>query len=122
MGVNIEPDYCEWAVFQSRTTDGDYEMAGQTWVGDYNDPSTFFDIWVSNAGINNTGWKNAKYDEIIKKANGTADPEEKAKLFKEAEKILIYDEGVISPSIYRYYNTYIRNYVKKLFKTSLWIN
>ncbi|WP_291582780.1 peptide ABC transporter substrate-binding protein [Clostridium sp. UBA6640] len=112
LGVNIEPDYCEWAVFQNRTTDGDYEMAGQTWVGDYNDPSTFFDIWTSNAGINNTGWKNKQYDEIVKKANGEADPEEKAKLFKEAEKILVYDEGVISPSIYRYYNAYIRNYVK----------
>ncbi|WP_312579620.1 peptide ABC transporter substrate-binding protein [Clostridium sp.] len=112
LGVNIEPDYCEWAVFQSRTDEGDYEAAGQTWVGDYNDPSTFFDIWLSNAGINNTGWSSEKYDEIVKKANGTADPEEKTKLFKEAERILIYEEAVVNPGIYRYYNTYLRNYVK----------
>ncbi|ARC84459.1 bacterial extracellular solute-binding s, 5 Middle family protein [Clostridium argentinense CDC 2741] len=118
LGVNIEPDYCEWAVFQSRTDEGDYEAAGQTWVGDYNDPSTFFDIWLSNAGINNTGWKSEKYDEIVKKANGTKDPEEKAKLFKEAEKILIYEEAVINPGIYRYYNTYLRNYVKNYSKAA----
>ena len=118
LGVNIEPDYCEWAVFQSRTDEGEYEAAGQTWVGDYNDPSTFFDIWLSNAGINNTGWKSEKYDEIVKKANGTKDPEEKAKLFKEAEKILIYEEAVINPGIYRYYNTYLRNYVKNYSKAA----
>ncbi|WP_291568985.1 MULTISPECIES: peptide ABC transporter substrate-binding protein [unclassified Clostridium] len=112
LGVNIEPDYCEWAVFQSRTDEGDYEMAGQTWIGDYNDPSTFFDIWLSNAGMNNVGWKSEKYDELVKKANGSADPEEKAQLFKEAEKILIYEDAIFSPGIYRYINTYVRKYVK----------
>jgi len=112
LGVNVEPDYCEWAVFQSRTDEGDYELAGQTWVGDYNDPSTFFDIWLSNAGMNNVGWKSEKYDELIKKANSSIDPEEKAQLFKEAERILIYEDAVFSPGIYRYINTYVRKYVK----------
>ncbi len=112
LGVNIETDYCEWAVFQARTASGDYEVAGKNWSGDYNDPSTFFDMWKSDAGVNNTGWKNEKYDELIKKASGTADPVEKSKLFAEAEKMLVYEEGVFSPGVWRYKNTYVRNFIK----------
>ncbi|WP_291582783.1 peptide ABC transporter substrate-binding protein [Clostridium sp. UBA6640] len=112
LGVNIEAEYCEWAVFQSRTKDGDYEMAGKAWSGDYNDPSTFFDMWKSDAGIINNGWKSEKYDELIRTAAGTEDLDEKTKLFVEAEKLLIYDDGVFSPGVWRYNNFYMRNFVK----------
>ncbi|KIE44405.1 bacterial extracellular solute-binding s, 5 Middle family protein [Clostridium argentinense CDC 2741] len=112
LGININPEYCEWAVFQSRTTEGDYEVASQAWGGDYNDPSTFFDIWLSTSGMNRVGWKSEKYDELINKANGTQDPEEKAKLFAEAEKILIYDDAVFAPGVWRFKNTYLRKFVK----------
>ncbi|WP_291568987.1 MULTISPECIES: peptide ABC transporter substrate-binding protein [unclassified Clostridium] len=112
LGVNIEPDYCEWAVFQTRTLEGDYEVAGKNWSGDYNDPSTFFDMWKSDAGVTNTGWKNEEYDKLIKKASETQDPDEKSKLFADAEKLLVYEEGVFSPGVWRYKNYYIRNFIK----------
>ena len=112
LGININPEYCEWAVFQSRTNEGDYEVASQAWGGDYNDPSTFFDIWLSTSGMNRVGWKSEKYDELINKANGTQDPEEKAKLFAEAEKVLIYDDAVFAPGVWRFKNTYLRKFVK----------
>ncbi|WP_291582782.1 peptide ABC transporter substrate-binding protein [Clostridium sp. UBA6640] len=112
LGVNMDPEYCEWAVFQSRTQEGDYEIASQGWGGDYNDPSTFFDVWLSTSGVNRVNWKSEKYDKLIDEANGCADPEEKAKLFAEAEKILIYDEAVFSPGVWRFKNTYIRKFVK----------
>ncbi|GAA0123722.1 MAG: peptide ABC transporter substrate-binding protein [Clostridium argentinense] len=112
LGINIEPDYCEWAVFQSRTDDGDYEVASQGWSGDYNDPSTFFDMWKSDAGMANTGWKSEKYDDLINKANKSNDVEEKVNLFTEAEKILIYDEAVFTPGVWRFKNTYVRNFIK----------
>ena len=112
LGVNIEPDFCEWAVFQARTLDGDYELASQAWSGDYNDPNTFFDLWISNSGMNRTGWKNTKYDELIKQANETQNEEERVKLYTEAEKLLVYEDAAISPGVWRYKNTYVRKYVK----------
>ncbi len=112
LGINVQPEYCEWAVFQSRTDSGDYAIASQAWSGDYNDPNTFFDLWTSNSGMNRTGWKNSKYDELIKKASETQDSEERAKIFAEAEKILIYEDAAISPGVWRFKNTYVRKYVK----------
>ena len=112
LGVNIQPEYCEWAIFQSRTDQMDYQIASQAWTGDYNDPNTFFDMFLSNAGIVPSGWKSEKYDNLIEEANNITDnPEERAKKFLEAEKILL-DETVISPGVWRFKNTYVRNYVK----------
>ena len=45
LGVNIKVEYVEWAVFQKRTDEFDYQIAGVAWIGDYNDPNTFFDMW-----------------------------------------------------------------------------
>ena len=111
LGVNIESDFCEWAVYQSRTDQMDYQIASQGWTGDYNDPNTFFDMFLSNANIIPTGWKSAEYDELIKKANEAKDPDERTKLFAEAEKMLI-EEVVVSPTAWRFKNTYVRKYVK----------
>ena len=112
LGVNIQPEYCEWAIFQTRTDGMEYEIASQAWTGDYNDPNTFFDMFLSTAGIVPTGWKSEKYDSLIREANNIIDnPEERAKKFAEAEKILI-DDAIISPGVWRFKNTYVRKYVK----------
>ena len=112
LGVNLEVDYVEWAQFQTRTDNMDYQMASAGWTGDYNDPNTYLDLWVTGTKNVPTGWSNPKYDEIIDKASQTADPEERTKLFKEAERILIYEDGVISPEVWKYKSTYVRKYVK----------
>ncbi len=84
------------------------------WGGDYNDPNTFLDFWVTGADVVMTGWSNPKYDEIIAKAAKSVDPAERTELFKQAEGILLYEDGVISPEAWRFKNTYIRKYVKNL--------
>ncbi|NEU06324.1 peptide ABC transporter substrate-binding protein [Clostridium senegalense] len=112
LGVNIKSEFCEWAVFQSREEQLDYQIASMGWTGDYNDPMTFFDMWMSTAGVVHNGWKNEKYDELIQKTTKTIDSEERAKLFAEAEKMLVYDEAVFSPTVYRFRNAYIRKHVK----------
>ncbi|MFR1707554.1 MAG: peptide ABC transporter substrate-binding protein [Clostridium sp.] len=112
LGINVDVEYVEWAIFQQRTDDMDYQVAGMAWTGDYNDPNTYLDMWTSTAGVVPTGWSNPKYDELISKAAASADPNERADIFKEAERILLYEDGVISPEAWRFKNTYVRKYVK----------
>lgn len=112
LGINVECEYVEWAIFQKRTDEFDYQIASQGWTADYNDPNTFFDMFMSNAGICATGWKSDKYDNLIKEAANTTDPVKRTQIFKDAEKILVYDEAVISPGVWRFKNTYVRKYVK----------
>ncbi len=112
LGINVKVDYVEWAQFQERTDNFDYQVAGMAWTGDYNDPNTYLDLWTSTAGVVPTGWSNPKYDELIAKAGKSDDPNERAELFKEAERILLYEDGVVSPEAWRFKNTYVRKYVK----------
>jgi len=45
--------------------DRDYTLARAGWIGDYEDPNTFLDIWVSEGGNNQTGWGDPTYDRLI---------------------------------------------------------
>lgn len=112
LGVNIKAEFVEWPVYQKRNQELDYDMGGQAWTADYNDPNTFLDMWVSSANIVPNGWKNEKYDKLIEKAALTADNKEREELFKQAEEILLYEDAVISPTLYRTINNYCRKYVK----------
>ncbi len=111
-GINVNVEYVEWAQFMTRTDDMDYQVASMGWTGDYNDPNTYLDMWKSTAAITPTGWVNTKYDELITKASQTTDSGERSELFKQAERILIYEDGVISPEAWRFKNTYVKKYVK----------
>lgn len=112
LGVNIKAEFVEWPVYQKRNQELDYDMGGQAWTADYNDPNTFLDMWVSSANIVPNGWKNEKYDKLIEQAALTADNKEREELFKQAEEILLYEDAVISPTLYRTINNYCRKYVK----------
>ncbi|MFD3156105.1 peptide ABC transporter substrate-binding protein [Haloimpatiens sp. FM7330] len=114
LGVNMKAEYVEWPVFQKRTDEMKYQLAGMAWAGDYNDPNTFFDMWITGAGIVPTGWSNKKYDELLKNAMSSLDEKERLKDYKEAEKILLYDDAIIAPTVYRKRNTYRYKYVKNL--------
>ncbi|MGH4124881.1 MAG: peptide ABC transporter substrate-binding protein [Clostridium sp.] len=114
LGVNIKAEYVEWAVFQKRTDEYDYQMAGVGWTGDYNDPNTFFDLFVTGANMVATGWSNAKYDDLLKQASNTTDPVKRTEFFKQAEQILLVDEAVISTQFYQMRNTYRYKYLNRV--------
>ncbi len=91
----------EWKVFLNTTRGLDYQMSRASWIGDYIDPNTFLDMFVTDGGNNRTGWSNAEYDSLIKMAAMENDQTRRFELFKEAEKILVEDELPIIP-IYFY--------------------
>jgi oligopeptide transport system substrate-binding protein len=75
----------------------DYDLIRSSWVGDYSDPNTFLDLFMSNNPNNRTGWKNAAYDELIRRANSLPDRAARVKLLRQAERVLIAEEAPIAP-------------------------
>src|SRR5690606_36531411 len=101
LNINIRLNNQDWKVFLSSVNLGQYGIARAGWIGDYVDPNTFLDMWVTGGGNNQTGWSNARYDEIILKlAPATADPEARYTLMREAEAILLDELPVIPLYIY----------------------
>jgi oligopeptide transport system substrate-binding protein len=74
-----------------------YQIVRSSWVGDYLDPNTFFDLWQTNGGNNRTGWSNAGYDSLIEQSREELDRDKRYRLFQDMERILVEDEFPIIP-------------------------
>jgi oligopeptide transport system substrate-binding protein len=97
LGIEVELQNQEWATYLKSLDNLEYDIARSSWVGDYNDPNTFLDCFVSGRGNNRTGWSHPHYDALLAQANRTANPSARMKLLQEAETILIAQENPIAP-------------------------
>ncbi len=97
LGLRVELRQNEMKVYQSAQTALDYDVSRSSWVGDYNDPNTFLELFMSDNGNNRTGWKNPKYDRLMTEANSQINSVRRASLLREAERLLVEDELPIVP-------------------------
>ncbi len=65
LGISVKPYNQEWQSYLATMRSGEYDLARAGWIGDYLDPNTFLDLWVTNGGNNQTGWSDAGYDRLI---------------------------------------------------------
>lgn len=101
LGVYVGLRKQEWKVYLESLDQLDYDIARSSWVGDYNDPNTFLDCFVTGRGNNRTGWSNARYDSLLAQANRLINPQERFQTMQTAETLLVEKELPIAP-IYFY--------------------
>lgn len=58
----------EWQSYLATVRDMNYDMARAGWIGDYRDPNTFLDLWITNGGNNETGFASPDYDLLVRAA------------------------------------------------------
>ena len=100
LGVHIELQKQEWKVWLNSLSRLDYDFARSSWVGDYNDPNTFIDCFVSGGGNNRTGWTSKEYDDLVAAAALEPDNAKRLQLFQRAEDILLNQGTPICPLFY----------------------
>lgn len=105
LGVKVSLVNQEWKVYLDSQKSLNYDICRAGWIGDYADPNTFLDMFISNGGNNQTGWSNTTYDSLINAASKSNSDKDRFNIFNQAEKILI-DEMVIMP-IYTYTRVYL---------------
>ncbi|MGH2649901.1 MAG: peptide ABC transporter substrate-binding protein [Actinomycetota bacterium] len=104
LGIQVDLVNVEWKVYLNQQAKLDYQISRAGWIGDYVDPNTFLDMWITGGGNNQTGWSNKRYDDGIARAGcGIVDPKERMKLFNDAERLLVVEEVPIMP-LYTYVN------------------
>ena len=52
VGITMNLENQEWNTFLNTRKAGDYSVARNGWVADYNDPICFLDMWISSSGNN----------------------------------------------------------------------
>jgi oligopeptide transport system substrate-binding protein len=107
LGIDMELQQVEWKVYLSKEGRLDYELSRASWIGDYNDPDTFLNLFMSDGGNNRTGWKSARYDELIRSADREVNPAKREQMLEQAEKMLLTEaEPVIPLFFYVGFNYY----------------
>ncbi|MEZ5980290.1 MAG: peptide ABC transporter substrate-binding protein [Planctomycetota bacterium] len=100
LGITAKLLNQEWKVYLETQSNLEYDVSRSAWIGDYIDPNTFMDLFVTGGENNKTGWGNAEYDRLIEEAKYESDPQRRLELFSRAERILM-DELPILP-VYSY--------------------
>ncbi len=107
LGLDVKLLNQEWKVYLDSVTQANYFTSRAGWIGDYNDPNTFLDMWLTDGGNNNTGWTHARYDELIRQASRAPDTAARLACFREAEEILAREVPVVP--LYFYVNVTMRH-------------
>lgn len=118
-GIEVKVETQEWATFLNTRKNGDYSVARNGWLGDYNDPISFLDMWITSSGNNDTQfgrgdhkayaaysyngkdnltWADS-YDKIIAEVKSSSDANKRFELMHTAEDLLM-ETGAICPIYY----------------------
>jgi oligopeptide transport system substrate-binding protein len=104
LGIQVDLTNVEWKVYLARQSGLDYQLSRAGWIGDYVDPNTFLDMWITGGGNNQTGWTNKRYDDLIAQAAcKIVNASDRMKTLQEAERILVAEEVPIMP-LFTYVN------------------
>ena len=102
LGITLTINKMEWSSFTPARRAGEYDVARNGWVMDYNDPSNMLDLFCTGNGNNDGKYSNPDFDAAID-ASRVADSAEHFAQLHKAEDILMEDTGCLPIA---YYNDY----------------
>ncbi len=118
LGVKFEMKQIVFKEKLQLATNQQYDVDFAGWGPDYDDAMTFMDLFVKDGGHNNTGWGDARHDELINGAKVEADPVKRSKMMFEAEQIVVSSAPVI-PIYARARNYTMQDYVKNVVRSAM---
>ena len=99
LGITMNIDIVDWSSFTPKRRAGEYEMARNGWVMDYNDASNMIELFVSSNGNNDGKYNNPAFDKAMNDSK-VADKATHFAALHEAEKIVSEDYGFIPVAYY----------------------
>jgi oligopeptide transport system substrate-binding protein len=64
VGIEMGMENQEWATFLNTRKDGDYSIARNGWLADYNDPISFLDMWTTGSGNNDIQFGKGAHKDV----------------------------------------------------------
>lgn len=114
LGVRLEIDFKEWGVFSSNLEKHNYQIGFMAWGAYYSDPYDLLSILVSDSDMIRTGWKNEKFDSLMKAAAHEMDDAKRLDELVQAEHIAVVDDCVVAPVVQSVVHNFIPKFVKNV--------
>lgn len=100
LGAQVSLENQEWKTLLETRHQAQYDVVRATWCSDYNEPSTFLNMLLSDSSTNTAFYKSEAFDKVMRTTLTTADEGERARLYQQAEAQLDRDSAII-PVYYR---------------------
>ena len=100
LGIEVTLLNQEWKTYLSTRRQGDFQVARAGWLGDYQDPNTFLDMFITGGATNGGRYSNPEFDVLISKAATMADGPARMEVMQKAEKIFIMEDQGVMPIYY----------------------
>lgn len=112
LGVETSLSNQEWKVYlETRRLKEKTQAFRAGWIGDYNDPNTFLEMFKSNSGLNDVALNLPEFDQLLADAEKESNPEKRFELLKQADKLLVESYAVLP--LYTYVKAHlVKPYVK----------
>ncbi len=95
LGVTLKIKETPGYMYYEGLANSKADICSYSWIGDFVDPLAFLELFRSDSSLNDSGWKNEKFDELLEKAAIVSDTE-RYNLLGQAESLLL-DECVVIP-------------------------
>lgn len=121
LGVEIKLANQEWNVYLQTVHDNAPQMYRMAWCLDYPDENNWMsDVFHPIKGANEPKWDPnspgaQKFIDLIERAAASPDPDEREKLYFEAEKVFCADEAIIVPIYYYASQGVTKSYVERTY-------
>jgi oligopeptide transport system substrate-binding protein len=109
--IDIDIDQTDIQIFYKKLQEGQFDIASSAWIGDFDDATTFLDLLRSDGGNNYGAYKSAKFDALMKAADGAADLKTRGEYLKQAEQTAL-DDYAILPNLFQVTQDIVEPYVK----------
>jgi len=102
LGADVKLQNQEWKTYIDSRNSGNFDVIRASWVGDYNEPSTFLSLLTSGHSGNIARFKNSDYDAVMAQASMESSDSARNDDYNRAEHILA-EQAPIAP-VYQYTN------------------
>ena len=122
LGLDVTLRVMEWAQFLEflgPPPNSDVDVYRLGWIYDYPDAQNGLVLWTGDSGNNNTNWKHAGFDRLLKRAESTPNAARRYRLYQQAENILTGPSGQlpIMPIYWYVYTALVKDNVRGFFIT-----
>ncbi len=109
LGLDISLNNSEWQTYTNNLGEGKFGMARLGWIADYDDASTYIELFTNGNSYNYGNWVNDEYTDLVAQAKALPGGEERDALLVEAEKLMFGEGGFPIAPIYFYVQQYCIN-------------
>jgi oligopeptide transport system substrate-binding protein len=113
LGVEVTLSNQEWKTFIASRHSGNYVVARDRWVADYNSVTSYTQLYLCNGMQNNSHYCNPAYDKLVTAAENSSDLTQQQQLYRQALTLALNDYAII-PLFQPNYSKLVKPYVSNL--------